>query len=245
MQLELEIKQVKNESELKLKMQELAHEKQKLEILRKESEEELEKQKRITKLMISNQMSQSGRDAQSSQSSQTNQSGQSETIPSLSFLASQKGAFWLIGLEGGVGERFTPNYNDSVQAAFSFRTKVGGGYRWNADYALSGFLTYEATFQDKGIAHTEGEMHTTHSLGFGAMFQFLKYFYVSTGALVDTRDLGSDYISRTHENINPFIEMGGILIVGFSLGLRYVFALGDGNYLNRGISCSLGILFGI
>lgn len=226
--------------------------------MKKQLEEEktrAEKERERLKKEMQQQLEQERNSANDSQQSdtKTQQStpppSQSEAIPSLDFLAKRQGVFWLLGFEGGVEERFAPNYNDSAQAAFSFRNKVGGGYRWNADCALSAFVSYEATFQDKGIANTKDELETTHSLGFGAIFQFLKYFYASTGALVDVKDLGSEYISKTHGNINPFLEFGGILMtdkyVGFSVGLRYVFALGDGKYLNRGISCSAGILFGI
>lgn len=150
----------------------------------------------------------------------------------------------------GIGQRNTPilTTGDSKDFAYSIGAKVGIIHRWSSRYAIAFYGEYEASFQPYDIptryGYTSSDKDlTTHSIGIGTRLE-MSFFYLSAGALYDTREFNSNFFKDGYNNVNPYVGTGFILgtsTFGFIIGARYVLSLGNGMYLNKGVSADLGL----
>lgn len=170
-----------------------------------------------------------------------------------------KGDYFMMELKLGIGQRNTPTpfwLEDPTNFSLMIGGKLGWTYRWSSKYALTFYGEYEATFQGSG--GTEKKDHhynddgeekflTTNSVGLGARLQ-MSFFYLSGGALYDAQEFNSDFFTKNYANVNPYVGSGLIFAgksFGIILGARYVFSLGNEEYLNRGVSADIGMFIAI
>lgn len=155
----------------------------------------------------------------------------------------------LLEVRAGIGQKNLPIYTDSESIAYSVGAKLGITHRWSSRYSLSVYAEYEASFQPYEVIQKRSykeETFISHSVGLGMRMK-MSFFYLSGGFLYDIQELNSDFFDEGYANINPYVGAGvmlGIDNFGFIIGGRYVFALGNGNYLNRGASADFGMYIG-
>lgn len=155
----------------------------------------------------------------------------------------------LLEVRAGIGQKNLPIYTDSESIAYSVGVKAGITHRWSSRYSLSVYAEYEASFQPYEVPQKRSykeETFISHSVGFGMRMK-MSYFYLSGGFLYDMKEFNSEFFNTGYANINPYVGAGvmlGIDNFGFIIGGRYIFALGNGNYLNRGASADFGMYIG-
>lgn len=154
--------------------------------------------------------------------------------------------FFILTLEGGFGQ----GHLAGEKTNYAFRTRFGYMYRWDDGYyGFGAYGIYELRSQGVKITdnNTIEKLNYGQDAGLGLLFQ-ASYFYASAGVLYDLDRIDSNFFSGGYKAANPFFEAGLMIMaknVGLLSGIRYVVATQDPNYLNRGISGSIGLMFAI